>query len=97
MCIIKVLQNSAAGTHKIIPQLQIQQGINSTILTQGGAILAPQNVFVVATNANLGEIDSAGFISFKQYMLNNILIKPCWILHTKNIKPEIMPKQRIIV
>jgi hypothetical protein len=65
-----ILQNPAlaAGTHKIIPQFQIQQGTSTAILTQG-QILAPQNVLVVSTNAGLGTIaiDAAGSIGIGRH------------------------------
>jgi len=66
-----ILQNPAlaAGTHKIIPQFQIQQGTSTAILTQGQILAAPQNVLVVSTNAGLGTIfiDDAGSIGICRY------------------------------
>jgi len=54
----KVLQNTTSGSHKIIPQLQIQQGTSSAILTQG-QILNPQNIIVVSSNT-VGAVDASG-------------------------------------
>jgi len=54
----QVLQNTTSGSHKIIPQLQIQQGTSSAILTQG-QILNPQNIIVVSSNT-VGAVDASG-------------------------------------
>ncbi|CAK5116305.1 unnamed protein product [Meloidogyne enterolobii] len=67
----KVLQNTTSGSHKIIPQLQIQQGTSSAILTQG-QILNPQNIIVVSSNT-VGAVDASALLSIahKEYQAGN--------------------------